>query len=74
VFFDNEESQLVDSPDTRTSLRNYGLLRRRIPFVALVNSKGELRYLVDRESLLERFAAHLIENLEAAVPSSEDRS
>jgi hypothetical protein len=59
VFFDQDASQFVDSPDISTSERNQALLRRRAPFVALVNTKGEFKGLIDRQALLERVAERI---------------
>jgi hypothetical protein len=59
VLYDLEESRLVDSPDTPIDRRNQGLLRRSVPFVALVNSRGEMKYLVERYKFLQQVATHL---------------
>jgi hypothetical protein len=69
VFFDGEEAKLLDSPEDPTSRRNLGLLRRQVPFVALVNSKGEMKYLVDREAFLRRVGVHFAQNLETPRPA-----
>ena len=74
VYFDKEESQLVDPPDIPIARRNQSLLRRRAPFVAMVNSKTELKYLVERDAVLEKFAVYLLEHLESMASSAEDRS
>jgi hypothetical protein len=64
--FDRDESQLVDSPDTPASWRNRALLRRRAPYIAVVNSSRELKCLVERDAFLERVAEHVANELEAS--------
>jgi len=61
VVFDVELSQLEDTPDTTTEERTRALLRRRVPFVAIVNRRGEFQRLVDRQVLVEQVAAKLSE-------------
>jgi hypothetical protein len=71
IFFDREESKLVDSSESPASQRNLGLLRRQLPFVALVNSAGEMKYLVDREAFLRRAGVHFSDNAWPSPPSSK---
>jgi hypothetical protein len=61
VFYDTALSQLTDSPDIPARKRGEALLRRRVPFVALVNKDGEFKGLVDRQILLEQVGARLAE-------------
>jgi hypothetical protein len=59
VVFDVELSQLEDTPDTRAEERTRALLRRRVPFVSIVNRRGEFQRLIDRQVLVEQVAAKL---------------
>lgn len=59
VFYDRDQSQFIDSPETSTSKRTEAILRRQSPFVALVNNKGEFKGLVDRQVLLDKVAERL---------------
>ena len=59
VLFDVELSQLEDTPDTPADERTRALLRRRLPFVAIVNQHGEFQRLIDRQVLIEQVAAKL---------------
>lgn len=56
IFYDRDACQYTDSPDTPVSERNKAVLRRQVPFVALVNEKGELKGLVDRYERLDKLA------------------
>jgi len=56
IFLSSDESQLVDTPDLRTGERNKALLRRKSPFVALVNERGELKQVVDRRVVMDALA------------------
>lgn len=58
-LFDPNLSQLEDTPDKSDADRMQALLRRPVPFVALVNQKGEFQRLVDRKVLVEQVAAQL---------------
>lgn len=68
VLYDRDATQLVDDPD-RPAERNLALLRRQVPFVALVRRKREFKRLIDRELLIEQVIAHLIE--QATAPLEE---
>jgi hypothetical protein len=59
IFLLRDESCLVDTPDRPTGERNKALLRRKSPFVALVNERGELKQLVDRRALMDALADNL---------------
>ena len=45
VFYDRDISQFVDSPDIPDSERNSAFLRRQVPYIALINEKGEFKGL-----------------------------
>jgi hypothetical protein len=59
ALFDLELSQLEDTPDTPAENRTRAVLRRRLPFVALVNQRGEFKRLIDRQVVIELVAATL---------------
>jgi len=59
VLFDFDLSQLADTPETPVDERTRALLRRQVPFVAMVNRQGEFKRLVDRQVLIEQVAAKL---------------
>jgi len=70
VLFDRTLSQLEDTPETPAEERTGALLRRPVPFVALVNRRGEFQKLVDRQVLIEQVGAKLGETtgLSPAAP------
>jgi len=59
AIFDVELSQFEDTPDTPPENRTRAVLRRRLPFVALVNQRGEFKRLIDRQVVIEQVAAKL---------------
>ena len=59
AFYDRDISQFADSPDISDGERNSALLRRQVPFIALINEKGEFKGLVDRQNRLEKLAERL---------------
>jgi hypothetical protein len=59
ILFDVELSKLEDTPDTVADERTRALLRRPLPFVAIVNQRGEFQRLIDRQVLIEQVAAKL---------------
>jgi hypothetical protein len=59
VLFDTNLSQLEDSPDALADERTGALLRRPVPFVAMVNRHGEFQRLIDWQVLIEQVAAKL---------------
>lgn len=73
AFFDRDASQFVDSLETTPAQRTRAVLRRRAPFVALVNKQGEFKGLVDRQALLERVVTRLdTEAAPEATPAASD--
>jgi hypothetical protein len=65
LLVDTELSQLEDTPDAPADERTRALLRRPVPFVAIVNRNGEFQRLVDRKVLIEqvtsKFGEHAAE-------------
>jgi hypothetical protein len=59
VFYDRDASKFLVSPDIPSGERSKAVLRREVPFVALVNDRGEFKDLVDRQLLLNKVAARL---------------
>lgn len=47
---------IKDTPDIQADKRMQELLHRKAPYIALVNSKGEFKSLLNREKLLEQVA------------------
>jgi hypothetical protein len=60
-FFEKDASRYVESPDVSTEDRNRALLRRKSPYIALMNSQGEFKALIDRQKLVALVAETLIE-------------
>ncbi len=58
---DLDLAQLVDSPEASRSERVQAILRRQVPYVALVNSEKKFKGLVDCEALLRRAIVRLTE-------------
>ena len=56
IFYEWDSSQYKDTPDIQADKRMQELLHRKAPYIALVNSKGELKSLLNREKLLEQVA------------------
>ena len=50
-FFEPDESIYNDSPNTSTDKRIRELLLHKAPYIALVNSRGEFKCLLDRQKL-----------------------
>ena len=48
-----------DTPDIPAEKRAKELLNRKAPFIALINSKGEFKELLDRQKLLEQVVQSL---------------
>ncbi len=59
VFYEWDSSHYEDTPDIQTAQRTRELIRRKAPFIALVNSKGEFQRLLDRQKLLDQLAPFL---------------
>lgn len=57
VLFDPDLTQLEDTPETPADERARALLRRQVPFVAMVTQRGEFKRLIDRQLLAEQVAA-----------------
>jgi hypothetical protein len=60
IFLNSDTCQFIDVPDYSLTKRNAALLRRRAPFVVLLNDKGELKAVIERKVLLERVADQLV--------------
>ena len=60
AFFERDQSCFADSPDFSREKRRRAVLSRTAPFVAMVDSQGEITRLVDREALLEKVAESLV--------------
>jgi hypothetical protein len=73
ALFDVELSQLEDTPDTPADERTQALLRRRLPFVAILNQRGEFQRLIDRQVLVEQVAAKLGEPTSARTVTAAAR-
>jgi len=63
TFVDWDTSHFVDSRDTSASKRNRAMVRRKTPFVALVNDRTEFKGLVDRQGFLDKLASHMEDEL-----------
>ena len=56
ALYDFDLSHYKDFPDVEPDERLKALLRRTAPYIALVNSKGEFKSLLNRQKLLEQVA------------------
>lgn len=59
VFYDWDLSHYKDVPGIQADKRMRELLHRPVPYIALVNSKGEFKSLLSRQKLLEQVAQSL---------------
>ena len=71
ILGDTDALWFVVSPETTNSERNNALLNRPVPFVALVNDRGELKRIVDRRAFLDQLAEHLARKMPAARSPNE---
>jgi hypothetical protein len=59
-FYEWDTSHYVDMPDVSHEERSSEILQRKAPFIALVNSKGEFKSLLERQKLLEQVAESML--------------
>jgi hypothetical protein len=72
VLFNPALSQLEDTPDISNEKRTRALLRRPVPFVAIVNRNGEFQRLVDRQVLIEQVAARIGTEADEPAPAKAE--
>ena len=58
-LYEWDSAHYVDTSDIPAEKRAKELLNRRAPFIALINSKGEFKELLDRQKLLEQVVQSL---------------
>jgi hypothetical protein len=61
IFYEQDLSYFIDSIDTPAVKRAEAILRRNVPYVALVNTYGEFKSLIDRQMPIEETAKHWVE-------------
>jgi len=59
-FYEWDSSRYDDLPGTSPEKRSAEILQRKAPFIALVNSKGEFKSLLERRKLLEQVAESVL--------------